>query len=285
MSQSWHSLYIRTSSAQPVIDALRATLVAHDYTPYDPFPGGTGTPPRLNAMVRQFVAPPADGWVRVLGAPDAALLPELQQRVESPLLYGWLTESGGGFAMLDGSQQHTDPAAFADFLQPDATLDDLRAAFEGAVDVRAVKADEPPMVVLGAEALPPELQAFAQQQGVDVEKADSLVERLGGKLLGRFTGGDTDAEKQQAYEMLAQSGGPNLWNSEHGQRVRAIAGVLDLPDNWQTPTWQQVRDAYQVFRLRRRSPRMMLMPGDKEAMAAVPDALDYTPVYMGTQQQ
>ena len=30
---------------------------------------------------------------------------------------------------------------------------------------------------------------------------------------------------------------------------------------------------------------MMLMPGDKEAMDAVPDALDYTPVYMGMQQQ
>ncbi len=65
------------------------------------------------------------------------------------------------------------------------------------------------------------------------------------------------------------------------QRVRAIAGVLRLPDNWRLPTWETVRDAYQVHRLRARNPRMALMPGDKESMEAVPDALDYLPVYMG----
>ena len=42
-----------------------------------------------------------------------------------------------------------------------------------------------------------------------------------------------------------------------------------------------MRDAYQVHRLRQRAPRLMLMPGDKETLDAVPDALDYTPVYLG----
>lgn len=283
MSQSWHSVYVRATNAEPVIDALRAALVARGYAPYDPFPGGTGTPPRLAATVRQFVAPPAGGWVRVLGEPDPDALHDFQVRIASPVVTGFLAESESGFTLLAGGDRHTEPDAFADFLRPDRTPDELRRAFGGDLDVGTVGSGEPPIAILGADSLPPELQEFAQQQGVDAKRANSLVERLGGKLLGRFSGGGADDEKQQAYEMLAGSGG-DLWNSAHGRRVRAIASLLDLPDNWRAPSWQQVRDAYQVARLLKRSPRAMMMPGDEEALQAVPDALDYTPVYMGMQQ-
>ncbi len=284
MSQPWHSLFLRTTRAEPVIDALREALAARGYMPYDPFPGGTGTPPKLAANVRQFVAPPLAGWVRVLGAPDDDVLPDFQARIARPVLVGWLTETDGGFALLHDGARLTDPDAFAEFLRPAAGPDMLRKAFAGDLTVAPVEPDEPPVAVLGADGLPPELEQFAQQQGVDAQKANKLAERLGGKLLGRFTGGADDAETREAQALLAGAGG-DLWNSLHGQRVRAIAGVLNLPENWRAPTWQQVRDAYQVFRLRERSPRMMLMPGDREAMDAVPDALDYTPVYMGLPQQ
>ncbi|MCD4687227.1 MAG: hypothetical protein K8S97_14965 [Anaerolineae bacterium] len=285
MSDPWYSLYLPLDDPAPVIDALRATLDARGYAPYDPFSGGTGTPLKLTATVRHFVAPAQAGWVRVLGQPDNDALLDFHQRVAAPVIVGWLTGEEGGFALLhDGARHESSEAvrqktldAFADYLRPEHTLDTLRAAFEGEIAVAAVDSDEPPVAVVGGEALPPELAEFAAQQGVDAGKANKMFERLGGKLLGRFTGGDQD----EARAMIMGQAGGDIWNSLHGQRVRAVAGVLRLPATWRTPTWQQVRDAYQIHRLRQRSPRMMLMPGDQEALDAVRDALDYTPVYMG----
>lgn len=285
MSQSWHSLFLPDAEPEAVISALHAVLTAHGYAEFDPFPGGTGTPLKLAATVRHFVSPASDGWVRVLGDPDDELLRAFHVALDQPVIVGWLTEEDGGFALLHGGERHDDPAKFAEFLHPDHSPDTLTRAFAGEINVKAVESEQPSVAVLGAESLPPELQQFAQQQGVDAAKANKLVERLGGKLLGRFSGDAPDATGR-AHAMLAGAGStPDIWNSLDGQRVRAIASVLNLPDNWRIPSWQQVRDAYQVFRLRARSPRMMLMPGDQEAMDAVPDALDYTPVYMGRSQE
>jgi len=138
------------------------------------------------------------------------------------------------------------------------------------------------MMILGADALPPEVQQLADEHGVNPKHASKMAEQIGGKLFGRLAkqSGESKSDQEQARDVL-MGGGRDVWNSLDGQKVRAMASVLKLPDNWRTPTWEEVRDAYQVARLRERSPRMMLMPGDKEAMKAVPDALDYIPVYMG----
>lgn len=281
MSQSWHSLFLPVTDSAPVVAALKDALNARGYALFDPFPGGTGTPPKLAATVRQFVAPESGGWVRVLGEPDAESLGAFQAAAGVPVIVGWLAEDGGGFVLWRDGAQHTDPDAFAGYLRPDHTLDTLKQAWAGDLAVEAVDPENPPVAVLGADGLPPELQQFAQQQGVDAQKAQKMFERLGGKLLGRFGGGEGGDDRAQAHALLAGVEGGDLWNTVHGQRVRAVARVLALPDNWRVPSWQQVRDAYQVFRLRARSPRMALMPGDQEAMDTVPDALDYTPVYMG----
>lgn len=278
MSDPWYSLFVRSDDPAPVIDALRATLDARGYAPYDPFPGGTGTPLKLAATVRHFIAPPQTGWVCVLGQPDDDALLDFQQRIAVPVIVGWLTADDGGFALLRDGSRHDDPDAFAEFLRSEHTVDTLRQAFAGQINVEAVDGDAPSTAVLGGETLPPELAEFAEQQGVDAGKANKMFERLGGKLLGRVTGG---GDQDEARAMLMGQTGGDIWNSLQGQRVRAVAGVLQLPANWRTPTWQQVRDAYQVHRLRQRNPRMMIMPGDQEALDAVCDVADYTPVYMG----
>ena len=283
MSQTWHSLYLPTANAQPVIDALRALLAAHGYTPYDPFPGGTGTPGNLTDLVRQFVAPPQEGWVRILGQSVESLLSEFSATARLPVLYAWLTPDGGGFALFQDGARHDDPTAFEPYLREGRTRDDLQRAFAGQFPVEVLGGAEPSAGGTGEEALPPEIQQFAQEQGVDARKARALFERLGDSLfskLGRQSGGADDDEQAQARAIF-MGGGQDPWNSLYGQRVRAIASVLNLPPNWRLPTWEAVRDAYHVHRLRQCSPRMALMPGDKEAMDAVPDALDYTPVYMG----
>jgi hypothetical protein len=282
MSQNWYRLFVPKTDSQNVIAALRSPLEAEGYTPFDPFPGGTGTPPGLTTMVRLFVAPPQDGWVCVLGEYPEDRLPDFNKQAGAPVLAGWLTDEGGGFALYRGGTRHDDPATFGPYLRPGQPPDTLSRAFAGAIEVEMLENNQPPIAVLGADALPPELQQFAQDQGADPVKASKMFEKMSGNLLKRFGGqsGASREEQEQAHAMF-MGGGQDIWNSLHGQRVRAIAGVLNLPANWRVPSLQTVRDAYQVHRLRKRAPRLALMPGDKETMDAVPDALDYTPVYLG----
>lgn len=280
MSDTWHSLYLPLADAAPVAEALRSLLEAGGFRAYDPFPGGTGTPPGLREMVRVFVAPPLDGWVRVLGEVPADLIPALGERLGVPVLHGWLTPDDGGFALVRDGARHTDPAALADYLAPGKSPDLLRRALAGELPVPALDGDQPPVVALGMDALPPDLQALARQKNVNPDKAARMFEKMSGSLFRKAGGGaDSDEQAQARAMMMGQQ--QNVWNSLAGQRVRAAAGVLKLPANWRTPTQAAIRDAYQVHRLRERSPRMALMPGDKETMQAVPDALAYSPVYFG----
>ncbi|RPI95211.1 MAG: hypothetical protein EHM39_11880 [Chloroflexi bacterium] len=285
INQNWYRLLIpitdAPTDAPKVAAALRSSLEARDYIPFDPFPGGTGTPLGLTSMVRLFVAPPQDGWVVVLGEYPENLIDNVSRELDSPVLYGWLTETEGGFALFEGSTRRDDPAAFDRYLRRGQSDDILRRAFAGELKVEAVDSDKPPVAVLGADALPPELRQMAEDQGADPVKAGKMFERISGTLLNRLGGGAGKEEQEQARAMIMGGGGMDVWNSLKGQRVRAIAGVLNLPGNWRLPSLQAVRDAYQVHRLRQRSPRLALMPGDREVMQAVPDALEYVPVYMG----
>ncbi len=281
INQNWYRLLVPATDAHQVAAALRSVLEAREYIPFDPFPGGTGTPPGLTSTVRLFVAPPQDGWVCVLGEYPENLIDNVSRELDSPVLSGWLTETESGFALVEGSTRRDDPAAFERYLRPGQPAEMLRRAFAGEIKVEAVDSDKPPVAVLGADSLPPELRQLAEDQGADPIKAGKMFERISGTLLNRLGGGAGKEEQEQARAMIMGGGGMDIWNSLKGQRIRAIAGVLSLPDNWRLPSLQAVRDAYQVFRLRQRSPRLALMPGDREAMQAVPGALDYVAVYMG----
>jgi hypothetical protein len=275
---NWHTLYLPITDSQGVAGALRSLLESQGYRPYDPFPGGTGTPPDLTDMVRQFVTPDQDGWVLVLGEPAAALLPDFSRAVNVPVLHGWLTDETGGFALYRKGMRYENAAAFESYLRPGSLPDDLRQAFAGNLRVPPVGSSGP--AVVGGDALPTEIQQLAEDKQVDPKQANKLFEKISGSLFGRLGGGAASPEQDQARAVL-MGAGRDRWNSLDGQRVRAIAGVLRLPDSWRAPDWDTVRDAYHVHRLRQRSPRMHMMPGDKEALKAVANALDYLPVYMG----
>lgn len=280
MSQTWHGLFIPDADASAVAEALRALLVRRGCAPYDPFPGGTGTPPELSALIRLFVAPAQDGWVRVLGDLDAALLPDLAAALDRSLLAAWLGEDGGGFALVsaDGAR-HEDIAAFAPYLRAGATPSDLRRAFAGETRVAPLESDA------ASADLPPGLHDVAREQGVNPQQAGKLFERLSEGLFGKLAGqsGESDEEQARARAVI-MGGGRDAWNSLHGQRVRAIAETLALPANWRLPSWDDVRDAYHAHRMRERYPRMMALPGDHESLAAVPDIAGYLPVFMGRAQ-
>jgi len=283
MSQTWSSLFLPAHDSPAVAGALREILEARGYAPYDPFPGGTGTPPGWSDLVRLFVAPPCEGWVRVIGEPLETALPELSRRLGLPVIHGWLGEQDGGFALVDGETRHTDPVVFERYLRPGEPFDRLRRAWHGELPVEPLASDQPPVAVIGADNLPPDIRQLAEEKGVDSRRVGNLFERLSGSLFGKLAreGGADAGDEQEQARALVMGGGRDIWNSLPGQRVRAVAGVLALPATWRAPGWDAVREAYHVHRLRERAPRMPLMPGDKEAMDAVPDALSYLPVYMG----
>jgi hypothetical protein len=277
MSPSWHSLYMADVAPEAVSAALVSVLSGHRYTPYDPFPGGAGTPPGLTDLVRLFVAPAQEGWVRVLGALDPALCTELSAALNRPVLIAWLDEKSGGFALATGDAFRETPDALVPYLRSGFALDDLRRAWAGEM-----RADPLSDEAQEGQPLPPALRDLAEQQGVDPHKAGSLFEQLSGRLFGGLAGqaGESTAEQEAARAVL-MGGGRNPWNSLAGARVRAIASLLTLPANWREPDWDAVRDAYHAYRMRERYPRMTPLPGDRAALAAVPDAAAYRPVFMG----
>lgn len=288
MSQNWYSIYVPLAEAPhldgvdaraAVAETLRSSLVEQEYQAYDPFPGGTGTPPDLTGMVRLFCAPEQDGWVRVLGQVPPAVLAALSTTLAVPVLSAWLTEDSGGLVVVDAGHTDDSPGALVPFLKPGQSPDAITNAREGAIAV--------PLVDGGAAGggrggkLPPELEQLARDKGVSTRRAGKMFDRLGGNLLRKLGGSDDDDEAQAQARQMLMGGGHDIWNSLDGQRLRALAGLLRLPDNWRQPAFETLRDAYQLHRLRQKNPRIPLMPGDKETMAAVKDALNYVPVYMG----
>ncbi len=137
------------------------------------------------------------------------------------------------------------------------------------------ESESPQVVAVPLDALPEDVQEMAQD--VDLSQAQQMFDKIGGKLLQDVQRGDAEA----ARKLLGGGEDAPDWNSAGGQRLRALMACLDLPQNWLAPDFVTLRDAYQLHARKQRKPTARLYPGDAEAMAAVPDALDYLPVYGG----
>jgi len=270
MSETWHSLYLRAADTSAVAAALADTLQQRGYQRYDPFAGGSGTPPGLKVFIKHFVAPAVDGWVRVLGDPDPAAFSDLSSH--GTLLHGWLSDADSGIEVyINGTAV---PDGLSAYLRPGKTADDLKRALQGAVPTAV---DRPTSI------LPDDVQQLAQNRNVNPQQANRMIDRLTGQLFGKLdrqSGGEASAMQSQA-RALAMGGNRPDWNSPAGQRLKALASVLTLPGNWREPDFIAVRDAYQAARMVRRNPNARLMPDELAALRALPDAIAYEAVYMG----
>ncbi|MDX1993879.1 MAG: hypothetical protein SF029_15945 [bacterium] len=270
---SWHSLYLPSTESGSIAEYTRAVLVNLGYEPYDPF--GLLPGKGYSRSVRLFVAPPDEGWTRLLGSIDETAL--------EPLLEA-LSQNGVCFS-VHLENEHAQFRAFAngieaDFLEAltphlraDKTADDLRRALSSTTAAGS-------SIRASADAVeaPPELLPNSVRQ-----RAGSVNTRQVNKLFGRLMkqiNRQTKGDEQAARALLA--GDAPDWNSADGTRVRAVMACLPLT-RWNQPDFVPLRDAYQLHVRRQRNPNAMLYPGDAEAMAAVPDALRYTPIYVGKQ--
>lgn len=276
MSTPWNNLYLNVDAPSEralsdVTDALLAALIGEGYTRYDPFAGGNGTPPGLKIFNKLFVLPLEAPWLRITGALDRAAALKLSARYR--LLRGWLDESGGGWEVLQAGAAADDPAAFAPFLRPDVGVDEFRRAQAGDVPL--------PRVETGG-ALPPDIQRLAESRQINPRQADRMVNRVTAQLFGRLdreSGGEASAMQHQA-RTLAGGGGLD-WNGAAGRRVRAVRSLLAIPSSKNEPSWEDIRDAYQTARILTRNPKASLLPGEREALAAIPGAARFSAIYVG----
>jgi hypothetical protein len=268
---NWYSLYLPSEDSAAITEALRSALSSAGYTLYNPFGPMPGLSYRESA--RLFVAPPRDGWIRVVASPEhlAPVASALSQLV--PCLEAGF--NGGAIIQLyRAGEKLDDPRdALSAYLRPGKSPADLVSALQapplGFAAENETVADVP------LDILPADARALSDK--VNLKQASGLFNRLSEGLSKRT--GQT-ASKEEAARALLRSSALD-WNSPGGRQIRALMACLNVPDNWRTPDFVALRDAYQLHARRRRSPNADLYPGDAEAMAAVPDALDYTPVYGG----
>lgn len=249
-------------------DTIREVLEADGYQSYDPFPGGTGSPVGKLTRLRLFVAPATEEWGRVLVGdpvpePLMETLGETLTFIDVQLLP---SEDYRLTVYRPGVSPSDDLAALVPFLRADSSAADLQK-----VAIQAL-----PEMPEGAD-LPPELQQFARQQGVQAKHVDNLMGRMTRRIFRRMEQeGEAEETKNQAIDAL--KGQAVDWSSPAGQRVRMIMACLTVPEGWYQPTWKALSAAYPLARQQQRGADLLL-PGDKDTLNAVPDALDYIPLY------
>lgn len=253
------SLYL--PGVAPIADSIRTALAALGYEFYDPF--GLIPGKAFPHVARLFVAPPRGGWMRVLVVPETAsldaLLPSLSRL--APCLLVSLDGDDAHIEACAGEKPAAPEIAFSAYAR-DAGC--LRSALEDAL----VPTDSRAVGGVPLDALPDDVRALAGS--LDPRQTESLFARISGTV-ARKSGADPAAR-----DLLRQ---PD-WNSVGGRRIAAVMDCLGVP-NWRDPDFVTLRDAYALHHRRRQRPNATLYPGDTEALAAVPDALDYTPIYAG----
>jgi hypothetical protein len=230
--------------------------------------------------VKLFIAPPAFGWTRVIGAPDDGQFSPLSQLM--PCLYVQLDGTDARIEAYHNGQPADIADAFAAHLRDGITADDLREASKAprppsdsgnVIPFSMYEPTQQQTSGLPFTVLPDDIQSMAG--GVDKGAAEKMFNRLTGQLMKKV-GGNSD----EARALISGEGAPD-WNSEGGKRIIGVINCLKLPANWREPDFIALRDAYPLHERRRRNPNARLYPGDDALMAKVPDALSYLPVYGG----
>jgi hypothetical protein len=261
----WCSLFLPCDDAKVVASTLQESLRELEYTPFNPF----GLMPGLSYphAVRLFVAPAQRGWVRVVGEPDYAQLSMISQATLCLLVALNGTEARIE-AYADGEQKPPETALLS-HLKSGTNAEMLH---EALLTKTASQPTQSSNMELLRDALPEAVKAMR----VDTRQAQNMFDRLSAGLTRR----SGNAGNELAVRSLLQSDRPD-WNSAGGVQIRVLMDCLTIPPGWQEPDFVTLRDAYQLHGRRRRNPNVTLYPGDAEAMAAVPDALDYIVVYAG----
>ncbi|MCA9887872.1 MAG: hypothetical protein KC546_05850 [Anaerolineae bacterium] len=250
----WHSLYLSPDNTVEIADALQPLLTAAGYTQYEPFVLGA---PAYEQAVRLFCAPTDHGWRRILlEITHFTLVDDIASALapSGVCISAWMSsDEDGGLSVYQRGQRTTLDVLY-DYQTDSPTLPDL-----------------PEQKTIGnvpIDQMPEHIQKLAGK--VKSRQAENMFNKMTRRILH-------SEDKQAASELVNSQ--PN-WQSETGQQIATVLSSLGLA-NWHQPDFATLRNAYGLHLRRQRNPNALLLPGDEEAMQAVPDALEYVPYYWG----
>lgn len=273
-------LYAAADDQSAVADALLRALNASGYEVYDAY--GSAFPPAYARAVRTFVAPPWGAWTRLLGEFDGELLPALTATF--PVIDAQVTagdddhEAEASLTVwLDGVRQ-TDLSTIAD--RPDTDWAHVVAAgIQRLTEWRAAPQIIQPDARPTGSFVPREtLPGYARGlfDTLNPEQAGSLFNRMTSSLASKL--GKSQMESARG---LLQPRSIDWTRGKPAIVAETLSALYGDAQAWRDPDFVTLRDAYQLHVRRRDRPQAPLYPGDAEALAAVPDALAYLPVYGG----
>jgi hypothetical protein len=257
---AFHCTYVRTADRDSLIAALVDVLTRHGYSRYDPFAGGTGTPPRLKTFVRHFVGQPDNGWIRILGEGDEAVLVDLSEFY--PVIYAALGDDRANVAAWQNKQT----ASVEAFIRPASTAPRVAEIIERSKPVPS------------PNRLPDELDQIARDRGINPDQVGKMMDKITGNLFRKM---QADPQAQNQARALFAGTKQTDWNSPAARQLSAIMESSDAPEHWRDPDFAAVRDAYQAARMLRKNAKASLMPDERSALSVVPNVLEYEAVYAG----
>lgn len=282
----WQSLYLFYDDTDALAACLRDILQQRGFTLYHPF----GTTPGIayTQYVRAFIAPAGAGdtpaektWTRILleVQPPQVIHPvaeALSKALNCTALLVGLGSKSAHLTVYERGREITPGRGlcrYARDAEAEQQLINIVTASARPVFNLPPVDDGETIGDVKMTDLPDELQQMARQ--VNSLNPGKLFRRLSNRLMG-------GAQQDAAREMLNQE--PD-WNSQAGQYLRAIISCVTIPPSWREPDFATLRMAYSLHTRRQRNPDAPLLPGDSDALAAVPDALSCIPVYAGRSEQ
>lgn len=266
----WQRLFIRPAverSSAACADALKAAARGAGFNPYDPF----GSMPGLSypTAIKAFAAPfDLGGWRAVIASADpipSAVIASAAEALGAAALHLALSADGRAeIAWFNGDP----PPELARIIDGDPPTIERFAV--------PAPASEAPILALPIDALPEDARLALVTGQIDGTQAEKLFAKMSGAVAGKLGGGG-DAEAAKKLLQTAQID----WESGGGRRIRAALGLIGAGGALSLPDFTPLRDAYALHARRRRKPDAPLYPGDAEAMAAVPNALAYAPIFAG----
>lgn len=264
MTTVWKSLYSSCADRDRLVDLIQTALTAQGYELYDPFSGMPGK--IYQQRVGVFIAP-ANGTLNRLLTDSGD--EQLAQSISTGgfCLYTALEGQEGHLLTYDAGAQVDPVPALSRYLRPGLNSATLQRAMNGELTHEGDTNGKENGVPLNA--LPDDIQQMAK--GLNDKQISKMFDKVLNRLGGRFAG-----DEAAARDLLRGAD----WHSKGGQRIEAVMRCLNIAE-WQTPDFASLRSAYQLRMRLQRKPDAPIYPGDEDTMNAVPNALDYVPVYGG----
>lgn len=266
----WNSLFCLIDKP---VDALQQTLISLDYNLYNAFDliPGKAYPDTF----KTFIAPDSGRWTHIL-VDNTTAIDDLEWLAESLSKHGivllaHLDNSEATLKLYDEGAEIDLESGLLHHALDGKKAHPLSLALEGrlALPIIEPEADEQSQI-LAIDDLPDDMRQLAQ--GLKPSGTQNLFQKLTRNLMG---GGDAERAQQLLHADKLD------WNSEGGMIIRGVLPCVIAGDSWLSPDFVTVREAYQRHVRKQRRPNAKLYPGDQQMMDAVPNALDYTPVYGG----